>query len=165
MILAQNLETPYRRWTFLISVLSASFARGARPACPDPLGDAIGVLNSFSVPAASALWGSRRACPPSFERAFRFSLCFPVSPLEATLTKPSASVHSKRLTQRLNPLECALTKNGEGRGIIVNQKHSIIVHEKMRAAHSWAYARIRALEHEKRVAIQRLQPRENHQPD
>src|SRR5579863_6350046 len=62
---------------------------------------------------------------------FLAELCFPVSPLEATLTKPSASVHSKRLTGRLTPLECALTKNRGVGGIIVNQKHSINVHEKM----------------------------------
>jgi hypothetical protein len=113
MILSQNLEAPYRCWPFLTSVLSVSFVRGARPACPEPLGDPIGLLNSFSALAASALQGTRRACPPSYGRAFRSSLCFPVSPLEATLTKHSASVHSKRLTQTLSLLEATLTKNRE----------------------------------------------------
>ena len=37
-------------------------------------------------------------------------LCFRLTPLEATLTKHSASVHSKRLTARLSRLEYALTK-------------------------------------------------------
>ena len=113
MILAQNLEAPYRRWPFLTSVLSVFLCARA---CPNP----IGVLNSFSALAASALWRSRRAYPPSFGRVFRSSLCLPISPLEATLTKPSASVHSKRLTEMLNPLECTLTKNLGGGGLIVN---------------------------------------------
>jgi hypothetical protein len=38
-------------------------------------------------------------------------LCFLVNPLETTLPRFSASVHSKRLTPTLSPLECALTKN------------------------------------------------------
>jgi hypothetical protein len=159
MILAENLEAPCCSWPFI------SHLSGVCPACSEPLGDPIGLLNSFSALAASALQGTRRACPPSFGRVFRPSSCFPISPLEATLPRPSGTVHSKRLTARLNPLECALTKNRGVGGIIVNQKHSINVHEKMRAARSWAYARIRALEHEKRAAIQRLQPGENHQPD
>jgi hypothetical protein len=36
--------------------------------------------------------------------------CFLVTPLEATLPRFSASVHSKRLTARLSPLEATLTK-------------------------------------------------------
>src|SRR5579864_735852 len=37
-----------------------------------------------------------------------------VTPLEATLTKPPASVHSKRLAEKLNLLESSLTKQGGG---------------------------------------------------
>ena len=41
-------------------------------------------------------------------------LCLLVSPLEATLTRFPASVHSKRLTAKLNPLEATLTKKQGG---------------------------------------------------
>ena len=41
-------------------------------------------------------------------------LCFLVTPLEATLPRFSASVHSKGLTEKLSPLEATLTKKPGG---------------------------------------------------
>ena len=48
---------------------------------------------------------------PLATRHSPLQLCFPLTSLEATLTKCPASVHSKRLTPRLSPLKCALPKN------------------------------------------------------
>jgi hypothetical protein len=85
MILAENLETP---------TTCAHIFQSLRNLC------ALGVSALDFSPSKSFPFS-----------VFLAELCFSVTLLEATLTKPSASVHSKRLTQRLNPLECALTKN------------------------------------------------------
>ena len=50
---------------------------------------------------------SEQRCPVA-------QLCFPVTPLEATLPRFSASVHSKGLTAKLSPLEATLTKKPGG---------------------------------------------------
>jgi len=85
-------------------------------------------VSAFSVPLRYILVPSliRRRFPfqPSIDRRFRlgrkdpdlvgtvnFQLPLPLSLLSATLTTAPISVHSKALTEMLNPLDATLTKN------------------------------------------------------
>jgi len=84
MVLAKNLEAPYRTWPFRTSVLSVFSLHS--------------VLRSF-IKAQSRM-------------NLHAQLCFPVSPLESALPRLAGSVHPKRLPERLSLLESALPKNG-----------------------------------------------------
>jgi hypothetical protein len=128
MTLAQNLETPSQPRSFHLCSL-----------CP------------FVTSALKSLMGSLL---PLFAVPLEGALCSSVTPLEATLTKHPASVHSKGLAPQLSRLEATLMKN-IGVGVLLltrNPKRdfyperpsgvkdlsllTISVHEKMRAAHS-----------------------------
>jgi hypothetical protein len=76
MILAENLEAPLQPRSLPLCSLR-SFVRGACPACPEPLGDSVGVLNSFSpLPATPTRQTVSKLVTPGPPNVIFCPLCF-----------------------------------------------------------------------------------------